>query len=333
MEALDFRLQGIEQVEIALTAAWAEIVNKQEEQDLELSRQREAEDVKWRKRPEKLDREEDALRQDKRGLSRGAITPFMFGFVAISAQESPTAAISGSSALLDNSKKHPKDPETDKRFHPRSPADNRVVHPSSLGLDDQLLFTRPSDGALVSLRCCVGECENSDFDPLQGLRVHVTRVQEAKDLLESMAQAIEKCKVLVAEKRGGAGEDIEFGTLSRPIEVDSDPEVHSVKAERVSGAESLKDRIVPMSETEEGSSGDDTQRALGFRVKRCSLNGTAIERKGSPGTEHLLPVLRHHMDLRRSPKPSRASTIPDPSSESEPLMKRVRRHKDLSRVS
>ncbi|MCJ1383996.1 hypothetical protein MMC17_007111 [Xylographa soralifera] len=235
MEILDFRLQELEQTEITLTTAWGEIINKRKIQDLELTRQRKAEDVRWRKRLEERDREEDVSNMAQ-NFSEALIPPFTSKLVARSAQILPTEAIRDSAASIDESKKALEDPETDKRFGPRSPIGDRSVHPFSLGSNGQLICTRPSDGALVSLKCCVGACEKSDFKTMQGLRAHVTCAHGVKDLFENVEQAIEKCGVLV------------------------------VKAEHYIGAESLKDGI-STSEVEDHNTETPTHRSLGYRVE------------------------------------------------------------------
>ncbi|MCJ1400896.1 hypothetical protein MMC11_004107 [Xylographa trunciseda] len=333
MEALNLRLRELEQVESKITTAWDEVTNKRKEQDLELSRQREAEDVEWKERLEERDREEDALRQEKRNLSRGAMTPFTSKLAVNFAQTPPAEATRGGTAPADNSKRAPKDRETDKRFGPRSPADNRYVHSSSLCPKGQLLFTRPSDGALVSLKCCIGNCEKSSFRTVYGLRVHITRAHGVKDLFENMAQAIEKCGILVVEKKDVPNGEDESGTLNRPFEVDSDLEFQSVQAEWGDGVKSSKHGI-SRSEVEDRNTDLETHKFLGRRVKPYKSRGAAVGAKDLPEAEYFVTDVRHHMKLSRSPKSSKkASRVRDSSSALEPLMKHVRRAKNVSKVS
>ena len=165
---------------------------------------------------------------------------------------------------IDERKKRTKHREKSKKLGPRSLIDNQSVHPYSIGSDGQLILIRPSDGALVSLKCCVEDCEKSAFETMQGLRNHVTRVHGMKDLFENKTQAIERCGVLVVE------------------------------AERSSGVKSFKSGI-SATVLEERNTEADTSRSLGYRVKPYSSKVAAIQGQG------LLERVQSALEVRRHP--------------------------------
>ena len=64
------------------------------------------------------------------------------------------------------------------------------------------LFTRPSDGKLVYLYCCVSGCEKTGFSNVLALRNHVCSpagLHKIKGLLTSNIQAIEVCGRLISD--------------------------------------------------------------------------------------------------------------------------------------
>ena len=163
--------------------------------------------------------------------------------------------------------------------------------------------------------------------------MHVGRAHNAKGRFQSMAQAVEKCGVPVVEKESDTNGDNVSGTLIRPIEVESDPELHSVKAERGMGAEPLTDRIIT-SDTKEHNTDNDRHRSPGLRAEPFNSNGTAMDGEQPPETGHTAVRGQYQISWSESSEPSKgASVVPDSSSEYEPLAKRVRRRKNWARMS
>ncbi|MCJ1434156.1 hypothetical protein MMC27_003523 [Xylographa pallens] len=152
-------------------------------------------------------------------------------------------------------------------------------------------------------------------------------------VFKSMAQAVEKCGVPVVEKESGTKGDNVSGTLIRPIEVDSGPEVHSVKAERGTGAETLTDRIMT-SEIEEHNTENDRHQSPSLGAEPHNSNRTAMDGEEPPEAGHTAIRGQDQTFLSESSEPSKsASATRDSSSEYEPLAKRVRRRKNWERMS
>ncbi|MCJ1416429.1 hypothetical protein MMC32_002765 [Xylographa parallela] len=337
METLDSRLQELERTEITLTTAWAEIIKKRKLHDLKLSQQREAEDVRWRERLESRDREEDPVNLGPKTreacFEQRRVIPFTSKLIANSAQTPPAEAIPDSTARVDKGKNPPKAPRTDKRYGVRNPDDDRYMRPSGLGSKGEPLYTRLSDGVQVTLKCCVAGCDKSHFNTVLGLRMHVARAHNVKDRFQSMAQAVEKCGVPVVEEESDTNGDNVSGTLIRPIEVESDPELHSVKAERGMGAEPLPDWTIT-SEIKEHTTENDRHQSPGLRAEPHNSNRTAMDGEQPP--EMGLTTVRgqDQMLLSESSEPAKnAIATPESSSEYEPLAKRVRRRKNWARMS
>ncbi len=88
---------------------------------------------------------------------------------------------------------------------PTLPPKNIRSRPTAHGGQGGTLFTRPSDGKLVYLRCCVAGCERTIFDTVQALGRHVSEPyyrHKMKGTFSCNNHAFEICGEVAAGQEG-----------------------------------------------------------------------------------------------------------------------------------
>ena len=78
------------------------------------------------------------------------------------------------------------------------PDDDRHGHPTTYDDTGHPLYTRPSDGRLIYLRCCITGCDKADFRTVHGLMCHIARPTTRnghglKGFLKNHRQALLTC--------------------------------------------------------------------------------------------------------------------------------------------
>ncbi|CAF9931761.1 hypothetical protein IMSHALPRED_008710 [Imshaugia aleurites] len=191
MEAVDDRLKQLEKIESRLYLEKDATIRSraQENEQLQLTRQEEDRDFLETLRAR--DEEEDDLRRKRRVLSRSSLGPLMEKFRYDETQDS---------TVVDNG------PVTRSKTKVKRSANHTVLSSSSTRKNYGLptahdsqgrdLFTRPSDGKLVYLHCCVPGCGRTDFPNVMALRNHVSSpkgLHKINGMIISNIQAIEVC--------------------------------------------------------------------------------------------------------------------------------------------
>lgn len=230
MDAINNRLKQLENIETRLYIEKEATTQRRAREDEQLRLERQEEDRVFLESLREQDQEEDVstvhspirrsmtelnaqeLRRNRRILSRSSFGPF----VAECYYESQA------STALDNGPVTRKKTKIKRLVSSTIPSSSsarkdygRPTARDSQGMD---LFTRPSDGKLVYLHCCVPGCEKANFPNAMALRNHVCSpvgLHKIRGLITSNSQAIEVCGKVAPGQRepSNTTEDQLFGAV------------------------------------------------------------------------------------------------------------------------
>lgn len=203
VEAINNRLKQLEDIETRLYLGKEVTVQRRAREDEQVQLKRQEEDREFLETLRERDQEEDVstprspirrsmvecsaqeLRRRRRILSRSSFGPL-------------TANIRYDESQITTDSEYGAGTRSRTKVKRSAPSSGRkdYILPTARDSQGRDLFTRPSDGKLVYLHCCVASCGRANFPNAQALRNHVCSpigLHKIKGLIKSNTQAIEMC--------------------------------------------------------------------------------------------------------------------------------------------